>query len=297
MDLELLRQNQFPIEGLSGCEGLIFGVGEGKAAVGVARAAHSSSSDVAGVEAEALQERLGFKGLELGAGDAGEDDVLIFREPDRTIAMALGQGGDVLEVFGAQAADGDMDAGVVQVLLFLRVDAVVGTGFGVEDGARIGGEGAEALFNHGPEVLQPHLVEVQAEAALGTLVPLAVVAPDLDDGLGDRADLIRLDPGVQGDGIGIHLGGEDAANPDAKPHLTVVLNGVEGDVVVEQEVVAGAGNGRVPFPRQVGELGVPLVVAGEEVLELLGVRPSVDNFQGIDAGDRVAGDVPRVVEG
>ena len=71
---------------------------------------------------------------------------------------------------------------------------------------------------------------------------------------------------------------------------------MEGDVVVEQEVVARAGNGRVPFPRKVGELGVALVVAGEEVLELLGVGPSVDNFQGVDAGDRVAGDVPRVVE-
>ena len=47
--------------------------------------------------------------------------------------MALGKGGNVLEVFGQQASDGNMDTGVVQVLLLLRVDAVVGAGFSVED--------------------------------------------------------------------------------------------------------------------------------------------------------------------
>ena len=133
VDLQFLRKDQFTIQRFSSSEGLILGVGEGKAAVAVAGAADGASGNVAGVQAEALQQWFRFKGLELSAADAGKDHVLIFRQAHAAVAMALGKGGNVLEVFGQQASDGNMDTGVVQVLLLLRVDAVVGAGFSVED--------------------------------------------------------------------------------------------------------------------------------------------------------------------
>ena len=71
---------------------------------------------------------------------------------------------------------------------------------------------------------------------------------------------------------------------------------MKNDVVVEQEVVLRAGNGGVPFAGQVGILRVALAVVGEEVLQLGGVMPRVDDLVGIDAGDGVSGDVARVVE-
>ena len=71
---------------------------------------------------------------------------------------------------------------------------------------------------------------------------------------------------------------------------------MEDDVVVKQEVVFGTCNSRVPLAGQVGIFGIPFFVVGEEVVELLGIRPGVDDFLGIDACQRVAGDVARVVE-
>ena len=71
---------------------------------------------------------------------------------------------------------------------------------------------------------------------------------------------------------------------------------MENDVVVQEEVVLCTGNGRVPLAGQVGILRVALAVVGEEVLQLGGVRPRVDDLVGINAGDGVAGDVAGVVE-
>ena len=71
---------------------------------------------------------------------------------------------------------------------------------------------------------------------------------------------------------------------------------MENDVVVEQEIVLCTGNGGVPLAGKVGILRVALTVVGEEVLQLGGVRPRVDDLVGINAGNGVAGDVAGVVE-
>ena len=50
------------------------------------------------------------------------------------------------------------------------------------------------------------------------------------------------------------------------------------DVVVEQEVVLGAGDGGVPLARQVGILRVALAVVGEEEIEELDLLPEERDY-------------------
>ena len=71
---------------------------------------------------------------------------------------------------------------------------------------------------------------------------------------------------------------------------------MEHDVVVEQKIILGTGDRCVPFARKVRELWIAFAVVGEEVLEFRCVRPGVNNLIGIDACNRIAGDIPRVVE-
>ena len=72
---------------------------------------------------------------------------------------------------------------------------------------------------------------------------------------------------------------------------------MEDDVVVQQEVVARAGNGRVPLARQIRKFRVAFAVAGQEVLQLQGVRARIDNFLWVDASNWIARDVAGVIEG
>ena len=296
VDLQLLGQFQFAVELLSGGQGLILGIGEREAAVGVAGAAHGAGGQVAGLEAEPLQQRLGPQRLKLSGGDAAENHVLVFGEADIAVAVALGQAGQILKVFGLEATHRHVQTGVMQSLLFLRVNAVVAARRFVEHRARIRGEGPEALLHHGPEGFDAHLIEVETEAPLRTLVAFAVIAPDLDHRTGDGADLIRTHPGVERDRIGIHLRGEDAADPHAEAELAIALHRMEDDVVVEQEVVASSSHSGVPLARQIGEFRVATAVVGEVVLQLHRVGPGIHDLLGVDAGDRIAGHVPGVIE-
>ena len=183
-----------------------------------------------------------------------------------------------------------------KAVLLLRMNSVVRARGCVEDGAGIRGKRAEQLFNLRAECVVTHPIQVEAEATLWTLVPFAVVTPEPDHGVGHFADFIRLHPGIQRDGIGIHLGGEHSADPDAESHHSVVFNGVEDDVVMQQEIVLGTCDRSVPFAGQIGIFGISLAVVGQEVLKLCRVRAGVDDLLGIDASNGVAGDIPRVVE-
>ena len=210
--------------------------------------------------------------------------------------MVLAGGRQVLQILGGEASNGNMQACKGKPLLFLRMDAVVRARLGVEHRARIRGQGTEQLLDLAAEGVMADLVEVEAEAAFRALVSLTVIAPEADDRVGHFADLVGLHPGIEGNGIGVHLRGQNATDPDAKTHHTVFFNGMENDVVVQEEVVLCTCNSCIPLPRKVGILGIALTVVGQEILKLRCVRPGVDNLLGVDPGDGIPRNVARIVK-
>ena len=98
-----------------------------------------------------------------------------------------------------------MQSGKGEAFLLLRMNSVVGSGRGVENRAWVGGQRTEEFFHLAAEHVMAHLIQVEAEAAFGALVALTVVAPEPDHGIGHLADFLWLHPGVQGNGIGVHL--------------------------------------------------------------------------------------------
>ena len=251
VDLQLFGKIQFLVKFLSGCKCLVLGVREGESAVGAAGAGHRSGGDRAGLKREPLQQRIGLEGVDSVGGKSHEDHVLVFGETHFTTAVIKACCGQILQIPCFQAPDRNMHACEGQAVLFLWVDAVVGAGRGVEHRAGIRGERSEALLDHVAEGFQAHLIEIEAEPTLGTLVPFTVVAPDLDHGIGHRTDLIRLHPGIEGNGVGIHLRGENTTDPNAEAHHAITFDGMEHDVVVEQKIILGTSDRCVPFARQV----------------------------------------------
>ena len=183
-----------------------------------------------------------------------------------------------------QATHGNVQARKKDAVLFLRVDPVMRTGRMIKHGSGIRCQLSEQFFNLVAELFMTHLIQVEAEASFGSCISLAVVTPQADDGIRHLADFIRLHPGVERNGISIHLGGKNPADPDAETHHPVVFNGVKGYVVMKQEVVFGASNCGIPLSRQIGIFGVPLVVVGEEILKFSCVRPRIHDLVGIDPG-------------
>ena len=98
-----------------------------------------------------------------------------------------------------------MQSGVGETFLFLGMEAVMGAGRGVENRARVWGQRTEEFFHLAAEHVVAHLIQVEPEAAFGALVALTVVTPEPDHGIGHLADFLRFHPGVQGNGIGVHL--------------------------------------------------------------------------------------------
>ena len=130
---------------------------------------------------------------------------MILCETHLTTAVVEAGGGQILQILGGQAAHWNVKTGIGETFLLLRMNAVVGAGRGVEHGAGIGSQWAEELFHLAAEHVVTHLIQVEAEAAFGALVALTVIAPEPDHGVGHLADFVWLHPGVQGNGIGVHL--------------------------------------------------------------------------------------------
>ena len=86
------------------------------------------------------------------------------------------------------------------------MNAVVGTRGFVEDRAGIRGQRTEVLLHHRTEGLKAHLIEIHPEATFGALVAFSVISPRTNDRVGDFADFFWLHPGIEGQGVGIHLG-------------------------------------------------------------------------------------------
>jgi hypothetical protein len=71
---------------------------------------------------------------------------------------------------------------------------------------------------------------------------------------------------------------------------------MENDVIVKKEIILCSSNSCIPFARKIGKLFVALSAVGEIILQFHRVGSGINDLMGINAGQRIAGDVSGVVK-
>ena len=157
-------------------------------AVVAADAGHQAAHHRAGVERQFLQQRLLREGADAVFGDIRDKEILLHRETDLPVAVALGQVGGAAHLGRGDAADRHEQAGVEQVRplaagpRLLRVDAeVVGMRRLADFGAGAVQRPAPAPLQLAAEPAEAEVLDQKRQPGLVTTFAGAVVAEDADD--------------------------------------------------------------------------------------------------------------------
>ena len=241
------------------------------------------------VEREADPRELGGRLVEALVRDAGDDEVLLARQPD-VAAVALGEVGDRDHLVARDQPEVDGHADVRAPLLALRVDAEVVRRLDVDRRQGVVLErAAEPGLDALADALGADVVDHELEARLDARdAVLEILRPDARDRAEDLVRVLLRDEDAEVAGDPRHRG-EAAADEDGEALAAFVDGADQRDAVDLGRVAAiGAGGDRVlVLARQVGPVGV----AVEEVGGGIDDRRRVEELVGGDPLDGAARDV------
>ncbi|BAS72074.1 Os01g0357150 [Oryza sativa Japonica Group] len=275
---------------------------DGLAAELVAGARDEALEQQRRLRGELLKQRLGEQRLHLLVLDVRDHDVLLHGEAELAGAVLVGEACELEHVRRLHPADGHVQADVGHPFLLLRVHAEVvpPLPFLVDEVLRrraLQHAVRHPLLHLRPKSLHSLLVDEPHHAGLLAVAPGAEVAVRLENGLAHRDDVVAGDPGVERQRLLPPLGAYEPADEEVEPELAALHRRHVREVVdvwVLVQIVR-PDHAHVPLPRQVGDGGVALEVAGDVGGEEVGVGSRVDDLVGVDAGERVADGVADVV--
>jgi hypothetical protein len=224
------------------------------------------------------------------------------RQPDRAAAVLFGEAGERAHLLDGKPADRHGDADVEQSVLALRMNSEMSAlrarlardATFKREALRL--EGKMLLgFRH--EGIDAHAVEHVFEPRLLAIGAIAMIDEDANERERDRCALLRpqQQPRVAGEIAVAGNAAEQHAEIDSgRNRLTLAhRNRREPDVVrvLEHRDAAAAVERNVELAGQ----AVEFAMLKDRVVQVATERPRVDQFVGIDARGRAAGDVADVV--